>query len=119
MLAVTICSRQPNSASRWDAFAPIHLRPSVGVKRAQEGSSASGTTDSATFCGIAAAADSIIILAVDIDAGHVLVRLREDSVRQPSPELTKSCVCTVTDNVRAQLLPRYGRLGTKGGGSVH
>ena len=30
----------------------------VGVKRAEEGSSGSGTTDSAAFCGIAAAADS-------------------------------------------------------------
>ena len=30
----------------------------VGVERAEEGSSGSGTTDSAAFCGIAAAADS-------------------------------------------------------------
>ena len=30
----------------------------VGVKRAEEGSSGSGTTDSATFRGIAAAANS-------------------------------------------------------------
>ena len=34
------------------------LRAVVGVERAEEGSSGSGTTDSAAFCGIAAAADS-------------------------------------------------------------
>lgn len=40
------------------------------------------------------------------DADHVFVLLREDSVRQPAPELTESRVFTVTDDVRAYNLPR-------------